>query len=160
MLVFLPSTRTVAERLREGSGTPAPQVGYAATAGLRRAHGLGPAETEEAEYTALAYAGAAALVAAEEPVRLVLAAEVAEDRLTGGPRPDLGEVVVSGLGWGDVVALFLDDRDSRAAVARARAAVAGQALVDAVETEPVRALLEEVDLLWYDPAELDHLPLG
>lgn len=157
-LVFLPGARAEAAELREAGSDAVARTGYAATADLQREQGLGPGETEDAEYAALTYAGGAALVANEEPLRLVLAAEVVPERVSPGVHRGLGQVQVQGLRWGEVIAVFLDDVAAREAVAQARAAVRGLDVAEALDSDPVHALLDTADLLWYDPAELDRLP--
>lgn len=167
MLVYLPSTRADAAEVRAGSrGRRVPaeaevgsdRSGYADTPAVRAAHGLVAAAPEDVAHTALAYAGLAALLAGVEPLRLVLAAEVPTQRVRPGAAPDLGEVVVEGLSWDEVTALFCDELPTAPRVAGVRRRVGGASISTALDLPEVTALLEEVDLLWYDPSELDWLP--
>jgi len=161
MLVFCPSSRAGALRLREAGASDAPWLGYAATPGLWAAAGLGPAEIEEAEFVALGYAGVAALVTTAEPLRLVLAADVADRQVAAGEHDDLGEVNVHDLRWAQVTALFGDDPAAGDLVARTRSRLTLTDPPDpaaALAQDSVAALLEQTDLLWYDPTELDSLP--
>jgi len=108
MLVFLPSSRAAASRLRAAGEDAATRPGYAATGELRAAHGLGAGEGEgeDAEYLALSHAGAAARGTDDEP-GLVLAVDVPLERVLPGPQADLGEVWVRELRWSEVIALFV-----------------------------------------------------
>ena len=119
---------------------------------------LGPATvTEEVEFAALNHAGVLALGAASDPLRLVLAADVADQQVADrGTGP--GEVCLTGLRWNQVRALFCDEPAAGPSVARARAEVAESAAAEAVTGEAVTALQREFDLLWFAPEELDRLP--
>ena len=110
---------------------------------------------EEVEFAALSNAGVLALVLKPSP-RLVVAAEVREDQVTdlGGP---WGEVEVDGLAWAQVRALFADEPAAWHAAKLAGRAVAGEGLGAAVAAPEVAAVLDEYDLLWYAPEELDQL---
>jgi hypothetical protein len=111
---------------------------------------------EEAEYAALSYAGVLALVLKPASPRLVVAAEVKQEQLTDLDR-SLGEVEISELSWAQVQALFADEPAAREAVSRAGEVVAGQNLSAALEAPEVGAVLDEYDLLWFAPHELDQL---
>jgi hypothetical protein len=155
-LVFVPVDRAEALALRAGADL-GDRPGCAPTAGL--AGGLEPtAVAEEVEFAALSQAGVLALRAGADPLRLVLAADVADDEVTDRGS-ELGEVTVAGLRWAQVQALFADEPAAEPAVARARADVAGVSLVEAAAIEAVAALQGEFDLLWFAPDELDRLPL-
>jgi hypothetical protein len=153
-MVFVPMTWDEAVALRSGTA-PDGYQGCAATPSL-----LGSMEAdtliEEVEYAALSYAGALALVLRPRLPRLVAAAEVAPEQLTdlGGP---LGEVQVRGLTWHQVRALFADEPAATAAARRAGELVAGQSLAAALAVPEVGAVLDEYDLLWFAPDELDQL---
>jgi hypothetical protein len=153
-LVFVPLDRAEARALREGADL-GDLRGYAPTADL--AHSLGPtAAAEEVEFAALNCAGVLALSAASDPLRLVLAADVADQQATArGSEP--GEVSVTGLRWDQVRALFADEPVAQPSVARARAEVAELGEADAVTSEAVAALQRKFDLLWFAPDELDQL---
>jgi hypothetical protein len=83
----------------------------------------------------------------------VPAGQVAE-----APGDFYGEVTVRGLRWDDVQALFSDEPAATGAVARAREVAAGRPVPEALDQPPVQELLDEHDLLWFAPEELDRLP--
>ena len=64
---------------------------------------------------------------------------------------------VRDLGWAQVRALFVDEPAAVPAVARARAALGGSSLADALSVPEVTALVDDFDLLWFAPEELDDL---
>jgi hypothetical protein len=111
---------------------------------------------QEAEYAALSYAGVLSLVLKPGSPRLVAAAEVPANQLTdlGGP---LGEVEVRGLTWNQVQALFSDETAAADATRLASQVVAGESLAAALAAPEVGAVLDEYDLLWFAPEELDQL---
>lgn len=159
-MVFLPLTRADVLALRDsGTAPPGEVVGHAATPSLLRSHGYDVATLEDAEYAALSYAGVHALTLAKaDPLRLVLAAEVPPAQLSAVSDDPFGSVAVSELSWRDVHALFADEPAAAAAVARARTEVRGLRLAAASTLAAVEALLDNHDLLWYAPEELDLLP--
>jgi hypothetical protein len=153
-LVFVPVDRADALALRAGVDL-GNRSGCAPTAGLASA--LGPATVaEEVEFAALSYAGVLALCGGSDPLRLVLAADVADSQVTDRGS-ELGEVTVAGLRWPQLQALFVDEPAAKPAVATARAESAGLGLAEALATESVVALQSGIDLLWFAPGELDQL---
>jgi uncharacterized protein DUF6912 len=152
-LVFVPVDRADAVALRAGADL-GNRPGCAPTAGLAGA--LEPAAVEEVEFAALSYAGVLALSAGSNPLRLVLAADVADGQVTDRGS-ELGEVTVAGLRWPQVQALFADEPAAEPAIVRARAESAGLGLAEALATGSVQALQSDVDLLWFAPEELDRL---
>jgi hypothetical protein len=153
-LVFVPVSRADALALRAGTDLGERQA-CAPTAGL--AGTLGPqADVEEVEFAALSHAGVLALSAGSDPFRLVLAADVSDQQVTDRGS-ELGEVVLTGLRWDQVQALFADEPAAERAVARARADVAEIGAAGAVTAEAVAVLQSEFDLLWFAPDELDQL---
>lgn len=112
--------------------------------------------TEEVEFVALGHAGVLALGLAPAGPRLVLAAEVADSQVDERPGVD-GEVVVSGLIWSQVLALFADEPTVADLVARARSAAGTRPLAEALSDPAVTDLLAGTDLLWFAPDELDQL---
>jgi len=153
-LVFVSLDREAVLALRSGAGRPI-CLGCAATAGLMST--LGPdTATDELEFAALNSAGVLALSTTTDPLRLVVAAEVASAQLIdlGGPA---GQVSVRDLRWAQVHALFGDEPAAAPAVAQARAAVGAMDLADALSVPEVTALLDSFDLLWFAPEELDDL---
>jgi hypothetical protein len=128
-LVFLALDWADAAAVRSGADL-GPRTGCAPIAEL--ASRIGPAaDAEEVEYAALHHAAA---YAGPSRRRLVLAADVEPSQLveTGD---GWGGVTVTGLGWGQVSALFADEPH------------AAEAATD----------LEDRDLLWFAPGELDQL---
>jgi hypothetical protein len=111
---------------------------------------------EEAEYAALSYAGVLALALKPASPRLVVAAEVQAEQLTDLGEP-LGEVQVRDLAWHQVRALFADEAAAIEAAGQASERVAGQSLAAALAAPEVGALLDDYDLLWFAPDELDQL---
>jgi hypothetical protein len=153
-LVFVPLDRGEVTALRAGTDI-GPRPGCAPTAAL--ADSLDPdAVAEEVDFAALSHAGVLALSSGSEPLRLVLAAEVADQQMTG-QGGDFGEVTVTGLCWAQVQALFADEPAAESSVARARAEMAGPGLADGVVSEALAALQADFDLLWFAPDELDRL---
>jgi len=69
-----------------------------------------------------------------------------------------GEVEVSGLVWAQVRALFADEPGALRAVSLASEVVTGESLVTALAAPEVAAVLDNHDLLWFAPEELDQLP--
>ena len=156
-MVFLPFSRARAAELRAGTSSDE-VVGHAATQALLHLHGYDSSSLEDAEFAALSYAGVRAVADGAEPLRLVLAADVPVGQVLQTPDDPYGEVAVRGLRWVDVQALFSDEQAATAAVAEARQVAAGQSLADALERPAVQHLLDEHDLLWFAPEELDQLP--
>lgn len=157
MIVYVPATAAEAVRLRDGGSMPDRQ-GSAVTPALLAAAGFTPKDADDAGYTALCHAGVQALLAGPEAAgerRLVLAADA--DRATDLDDP-YGAVEVTGLTWDRVWALYLDEPDAAASVRKAAAAVQpGESVAAAIGRPEVGALLDDHDLLWYDPTELDRL---
>jgi hypothetical protein len=154
--VFVPASFEFARRLRR-AGTLGPVPAFTASDGLAADLGAALSE-EEIDYAALNLAGVALLVEphASDPRRLVLAAEVGNEQLTDLDVADVGSAKVSALHWKQVIALFVDDVGAEPAVTAARVAVRGKALREAQSVTQVADLLDQHDLLWYDPAELDQ----
>ena len=153
-LVFVPLDRAAIVELRSGAGRSS-YPGCAATAGL--AGTLGPdTAADELEFAALSSAGVLALSATTDPSRLVAAAEVAPAQLAdlGG---SAGQVSVRDLGWAQVQALFVDEPAAEPTVARARTALGAVDLDAALSVPEVIALVDDFDLLWFAPDELDDL---
>jgi hypothetical protein len=156
--VFFAVSRDRAERLREGATYDGP--GHAPSPVLLSAHDLSPGD--DADYTALAYAGVAALQQAKpdeveaEPVRLVLAADLPPSQVHDRQDP-YGMVDLSGVRWDQVTALFADEVASAPVIAEARGLAGVRPLAEVVDDPDVERLLDSVDLLWFAPAELDFL---
>ncbi|HET9780084.1 MAG TPA: hypothetical protein VFP81_12460 [Propionibacteriaceae bacterium] len=110
----------------------------------------------EAEYAALGYAGVLAMVLNPGSPRLVVAAEVQPGQLCDLSEP-LGEVEVRGLGWTQVRALFADEPAAIEAARLASVVVAGQRLAAALAEPEVGQILDDYDLLWFAPEELEQL---
>jgi hypothetical protein len=154
-MIFVPMTRDEARALRSGTATDR-YPGCAATPSLAASLETGTV-LEEVEYAALSNAGVLALMLKSHVPRLVVAAEVPEEQVRDLSQPH-GEVEVSGLAWAQVRALFADEPDSLQAVSLASEAVAGESLATALAAPEVAAVLDDYDLLWFAPQELDQLP--
>ena len=153
-MTFVPMTRDEVAALRLGAGANHYR-GCAATPSLV-ASMEGDTVREEAEYAALSNAGVLALVVKPSSPRLVVAAEVPEEQITDLRQPQ-GEVEVHGLSWAMVRALFADEPEAREAVSMATEAVAGRSLAASLTAPEVAAVLDQYDLLWFAPEELDQL---
>ena len=156
-LVYVPVDLAQALLLRAGTGL-GELSGCAPT--TRLAGSLEHAAVaEEVEFVALSHAGVLAVSSGSDPLRLVLAADVADGQVTVRGS-ELGEVMVAGLRWAQVQALFADEPAAESSVARARADTAELGLAEALAMEAVTALQSEFDLLWFAPDELDQLARG
>jgi len=155
MIVYLPASVDQAVRLRAGEPLPG-RRGYAATPSLLAAAGFAPRDQEDAGYTALSHAGVQALLAGPTDRRLVLAADT--DRVTDLADP-YGAVEVADLAWRQVWALYYDEPEAADAVRAAADSVRpDDTVAEALGRPEVGRLLDEHDLLWFDPTELDRLP--
>jgi hypothetical protein len=160
-LTFVPVRQDEALALRRGSGL-AVRTGCAATASLVAALEADETEpgsvTEEAEFAALSYAGVLSLFHGSAPIRLVLAADLESAQVIDGSSP-YGELHVRELHWSQVRALFADEAEAADAVLRARSALAesreGFTLAAALDVAAVGKLIDDYDLLWFAPEELD-----
>ncbi|HET9650414.1 MAG TPA: hypothetical protein VFP34_19575 [Microlunatus sp.] len=156
MMVYVPLAQDEALRLRAAGVLEGPWLGHAATPGLLRAHDL-TGEEEDAEYTALAYAGVTSLLSGAASLRLVLATETADASVLD-PDDAFGRVSVPRLRWAAVSSLFADEADSAERLARARRLVDRLDFEQAVDSEQIEELLDASDLLWFAPEELERLP--
>ena len=153
-MVFVPMTWNAVVDLRSGVAADRYR-GCAATSTLVGSLEAGTS-IEEAEYAALGYAGVLALVLNPGSPRLVVAAEMQPGQLVDLGEP-LGEVEVRGLGWTQVRALFADEPDAIEPASLASKGVAGQSLAAALAAPEVRQILDDHDLLWFAPEELEQL---
>jgi hypothetical protein len=153
-MAFIPMIWGEAADLRSGIAADHYQ-GCAVTPSLVASMGT-DTHSEEAEYAALSYAGVLALVLKPGSPRLVVAAEVRPGQLADLCEPQ-GEVELRRLTWPQVRALFADEPDAIAAARLAGEAVKGQSLAGALAAPEVGLLLDEYDLLWFAPVELDQL---
>jgi hypothetical protein len=128
-----------------------PVTGFAVTPSMRGTFGLGDADEEEADRTALLLAGLSSLISYGRRLAVVIDAQAVDD---GDP---LGEVTLRGAAWGEVSAIFADSPEAAPVVSDAAEAVSGLDLDAAWDTDVVRALMAEHDLLWYGPNEVDTL---
>jgi len=128
-----------------------PVTGFAVTPGLRDTFGLGDSDEEEADRTALLLAGVASLISHGKRLVVVVDAAAVDD---GDPH---GEVVLRGVAWGEVSAIFADAPEAATAVSDAAEAVSGLDLDVAWDVDAVRTLMAEHDLLWYGPEEAGAL---
>ena len=158
-MVFVPVSRAEASALRASGVLGGERAGYAASPSLLRAHDYDESTLEDAEFAALSYAAVSLVRAADgDPLRLVLAAELSAAQVVLDPDSWYGLVSVREVGWRDVRALFSDQSSAGAALQAARRAAADRPLEEALEVPEVELLLEEHDLLWFAPDELEQLP--
>ena len=153
-MVFIPMVWDQAAELRSGI-TADHYPGCAVTQSLLASMGADTSR-EEAEYAALSYAGVLALVLKPGSARLLVAAEVQPAQLTDLCEPH-GEVELRGLTWPQVRALFADEPAATKAARLASEAVTGQGMAGALAAPEAGLLLDEYDLLWFAPEELDQL---
>ena len=159
-LTFVPVQPDEALAMRRGGGL-AVRTGCAATPSLVAALEADETEpgsvTEEAEFAALSYAGVLSLFHGSRPIRLVLAADLESAQVIGSS--PYGELHVRDVRWSQVRALFADEAEAAEAVVRARSALAeggdGYTLAAALEVAAVGKLIDDYDLLWFAPEELD-----
>jgi hypothetical protein len=153
-MVFIPMIWDEAADLRSGIAADLYQ-GCAVTPSLVASMDA-DTDSEEAEYAALSYAGVLALVLKPGSPRLVVAAELQPGQLADLCEPE-GQVELRGLTWPQVRALFADEPEAMEAARLASEAVTGQSLAGALAAPEVGLLLDEYDLLWFAPEELDQL---
>jgi hypothetical protein len=166
MMVFVPARRDDARWLRDQpTAMPSPDeanhlwLGHAATPALMAAHEYDAALQEDAEYVALCYAGVRALWATGDRLRLVLAVEVPSASVLSDPPDAYGLVRCTELAWARVAALFSDDAEAASAVSAARAVAGSEMPLDrALQVAEVAHVLDDHELLWFAPEELDRLP--
>jgi hypothetical protein len=157
-VAFVPVSWDDALALRAGADL-GPRRACAVTPRLLAELG-GQTSVEEAEFAALSNAGVLALLLSSAVRRLVLAAELQSGQVADHDGAH-GEVVVSGISWVQVRALFVDEPEASVAVAAARHAIVDghsePTLAAALESPEVGGLLNVSDLLWFAPEELDQL---
>lgn len=155
-MIYVPVGPAEARALRAGEPLP-PGPAYAATAALRDAFGFGDEDGEDADYAAQLFASLRCLVAGHD--RCVLAVGVG--RPPGGTgEVDFGEVTRPGVRWRDVRAVFVDAPDPRPALRAYARSVRGRDLAAVWADEATARLVQDHDLLWYDPTELDQVLAG
>lgn len=157
-VVFLPLSRADAVTLRDSGVLPGAWPAHAATPSLMRLHDYDAAALEDAEYAALTYAGVLAALTGTDALRLVVAAEV-PGSACAGTDDAYGLVSVQEPRWAAVRALFADEPGAGAALAAVRSAAADRPLSAVLDLPVVESLVEQHDLLWYAPEELDALPV-
>ncbi|MEE9965604.1 MAG: hypothetical protein K4304_11010 [Propionicimonas sp.] len=148
-LVCVPLTAEELRRWATAGTLDGSVSGYADTAGLREAFGV--TDAEDAERIAMLVASIAGL--ARSGRRLVAVAEV--ERLGAGEAAEFGEVIVTGLDYRRVQALFADEPGLTVSVAAA--AASGLSLEQAWDAPQVTELLSTADLLWHGPGEWQTL---
>ncbi len=162
MRVYLPFTLSaLAGLLAEPAAGSAPVHGYAVTPALREWYSSG--DEEELEYVAMMQAARASLRLLHAdpeapPRRVVLAAEMPDDQVTGSggfDDPALVQLSVP-VGFADVASGHIDDRRAEADI---RAAVAALPAADGGD-EDARFTVDGAEgheLLWYATQELRHV---
>ncbi|MCW2802758.1 MAG: hypothetical protein QOF52_2255 [Propionibacteriaceae bacterium] len=168
MMIFVPLSRKQATELRDaaqrstesvGAEQRAGWVGHTTTRAMMSSHEYDASQLEDAEYAALCYAGVRALTVADDRLRLVVAVDVPDNEIRSGADDPYGEVRADRLRWQGVTALFADEATAARSVSAARSAMdSGTTLGQALEVPAVETLLDEHDLLWFAPEELDALP--
>ena len=161
MRVYLPSTMSgIRDALAAGQIPVRSGVGFAVTAPLRLEYP--DWSEEELEYLAMQDASRASLrlLAAaggeEPPLRVVIAAEVADSLVTPRPEADRAVVAVRGLvDFSLVAAVHVDGADAGPAVRDATAAIDAADLGDH-DAEFILGSAEDFDLAWYAPGEIRY----
>jgi hypothetical protein len=157
MMVFIPVDHDRATAIRAAGRSDDGFAAFAATGQMINAHDYRPDEREDADYAAQLYASVAGLPGSDDPFRLVIAADVPIGRVSDGRSdPDYGAILVSGLDWGDVTAVFVDEPAAATAVRSAREAIAAAgnpALEEILELPEVTGLTDDHELLWHTPDE-------
>lgn len=156
-MIFVPLAPAQLEALIDtGELTDLP--GHTATATLRRDHGLGADDHEDADFVAFGYAEGAAVALADRPGtgRTVIAADVAYAALRVDLDDPFGSAVASRVGWAEVTAVYFDEPDTVDLVVQVRAATAGLEGDDVYADRSMQTLLAEYDLLWHLPSEVAH----
>jgi len=156
VMAYVPISAEQARLLRSSGALDGPLPAHCVTPGLLRAHDL-TADAEDAEYTALAYAGVSALLTMGARRRLVVAAEVSAEPAAGDPSDPFGRVSLDQLAFSQVTSLFADEPDSAERLVRARGLAAGLEFEAVVDADEIESLLDASDLLWFAPSELDRL---
>jgi len=167
MRVFLPSTLpTLARALQTGQLNEAGQLndgsvpGFAVTPALREAYASG--DEEELEYAALTEAARASLRLlaanpAAPPRRVVLAAELAADRVRWDPcDAEPARVVIGAVPLASLASAHIDDPEAAADV---RGAIEALPAADAGDEDAKFAVdgAEGHELGWYATQELSYL---
>jgi len=159
--IYLPSTLSgVRTALRDGSFAALSAVGFAVTDPLR---GEYPDWSEEdLEYLAMQDASRASLrllagsAESEPPLRVVIAADVADESLTPRPEADRAVIKVDGrIDWSQVASVHVDGADAGAAVREAAAVIDAADLGDH-DAEFALGSVEDFDLAWYAPGEIRY----
>lgn len=157
MMVFIAVDHDRARALRDTGRSEEEFAAFAATGQMISAHGYRPDEREDADYAAQLYASVAGLPASTDPFRLVIAADVPIARVRDGRwDADYGAILVSGLDWADVTAVFVDEPGAAEAVRSARDAIAATQDPDlgaVLDLPAVTALTDDHELLWHTPDE-------
>ena len=161
MRIYLPATMSVVRRaLAAGSIPVRSGVAFAVTGPLRLEY---PDWSEEdLEYLAMQDAGRASLrllaaEAEENPLRVVIAADVADAQVTPRPEADRAVVAVAGgVDWSGVAAVHVDGADAVPAVRAAVGAIDAADLGDDDADFAVTSA-EDFDLAWYAPGEIGYL---
>lgn len=155
-MVYVPLDYRDLREFRAGGPLP-PGPAYAATRALRDAFGFDEEGAEEADYAAQVFASLHCLMAGRD--RCVLAVET--DRLPAGSGDvDFGEVARPGVRWRDVRAIFVDATDARPALQAYAGSARGRDLASVWADEAAAHVVQEHELLWYDPTELDQVLAG
>ena len=161
MRIYIPSTiNSLREVHKLGEHGPAPVTAFGLTPAIREWYvNEDVEELEHAVFTEAAQASLRLLDA--DPIaprrRMVLSAEVADERVTLHPELDRGVVrVADPVQVGELVCIHVDGVEAEEAVSAAAAAVLGAELGEA-DAEFTVDSTEDFPLEWYDATELDSL---
>lgn len=157
MMVFIPLDHDRATAIRSAGRSDDQLVAYAATGQMITAHDYRPDEREDADYAAQLYASVAGLAISDDDRRLVAAADVPIARVRDGASDGgYGSIIVAGLDWSDVTAVFVDAPEASEAVLKARQAILAttdHGLDTVLELAEVVSLTDDHELLWHNPDE-------
>lgn len=161
MRIYIPSTVNSLHEVHQlGEHGPAPVTAFGVTPAIREWYVN--EEVEELEYAVFIEAAQASLRLLDiDPIaprrRLVLSAEVAEERVTFHPELDRAVVrVVDPVRVAELVCIHIDGVEAEEVVSAAAAAVLGAELGEA-DAEFAVDSAEDFPLEWYDATELDSL---
>lgn len=161
MMVFIALDHDRATAVRAAGRSEEEVAAFAATGQMITAHGYRPDEREDADYAAQSYASVAGLASSQDPYRLVIAADVPIARVRDGRADaDYGAIMITGLDWADVTAVFVDEPEAKPAVLAARTAIetalesaSDIGLATILELPEVITLTDDHELLWHTPDE-------
>jgi len=161
MRIYLPATMSVVRQALSAGSVPVRSgIGFAVTGPLRLEY---PDWSEEdLEYLAMQDAARASLrllagEAQNDPLRVVIAADVEDTLVVAQPERDRAVVAVAGgVHWSTVAAVHVDGADAIPAVREAVSAIDAADLGDD-DADFLVTSAEDFDLAWYAPGEIGYL---